>query len=579
MGVMAPAWNGRPKALDSAASVIVMEAACAENSGGEALLGVSGQILGNLLVDLEEIAEWRRWWERVSASDDRVLFMMTKLGPRASWRYLAGYVKRKWGGARAHQGGLRPPMTLHDLEAHLNLLRRIETEGHGVAGKLARARARIARAEVWKEVYVAATIMRQALSGGVDGGVDDIQEMDLLGPPLDASEEVCSALVELAGRRRERVRAEAELCRPPSLGQQRWLPRVGAAAGGIFAVGMGYAYSARFVTMADAARMLLLDNMSELARYLVDDLLWPRFRERPNVVSKAEFEMEQRCLWNLLEEWQKESRMAENAEAMPLKIETKAAEEKVMEEVMREFESKAGSPWESALSLKGSSLTTLLLIQMQKLKVDSTGAMLSLDQVLKANELTTMITASIPAFIGCWLLAGAARWAIFQLPYSLGLVGDRNAEREEGFVSLRASLRVALSRIERGLLRAIPAESLPESSPVSARIQADFGPMQDIEVGRLLMHVLAMCSLSGCIRGGGTDHLGAEAEKGPTWSAYRSLWGTFIGRGRELSLGPEEAASFREDLYDLVHPSLSLEKKLRTCNRMARTYACFSNER
>jgi len=293
-------------------------------------------------------------------------------------------------------------------------------------------------------------------------------------------------------------------------------------------------------------------------------------------VSKADFEMEQRCLWNLLEEWQMEKRGTKVAE----KIETKEAEERVMEEVMREFESKAGSPLSSALS--GSNLATLIFIQMQKLKVDSTGTMLSLDQVLKANELTTMVTASIPAFIGCWLLAGALRWAVFQLPWTLGLVGDKELEREEGVASIRASLRVALSRIERGIGLAIdlPAaeDSLVSASSPTPLGVTDFGPMIDVEVGRLLMQVLALCYLSGCVRS--SDHAGGtDASGGGQKRSRTRLWETVIGRGGELSLGPEEAASFREDLSDLVHPSLSLTLKLRTCNRMARTYACFSNER
>ena len=52
-----------------------------------------------------------------------------------------------------------------------------------------------------------------------------------------------------------------------------------------------------------------------------------------------------------------------------------------------------------------------LNLQVQKLKVDTGAAMLELDQILKANELSIALVAAIPALIiaslGLW---GIVRW-------------------------------------------------------------------------------------------------------------------------------------------------------------------------
>jgi hypothetical protein len=71
-----------------------------------------------------------------------------------------------------------------------------------------------------------------------------------------------------------------------------------------------------------------------------------------------------------------------------------------MELMMRRYEAELRSPLRG---LVGGDLARCLLIQVQKLKVDTESAMLEMDQVLKANELSISLVAAVPAF----LLAGA----------------------------------------------------------------------------------------------------------------------------------------------------------------------------
>lgn len=63
---------------------------------------------------------------------------------------------------------------------------------------------------------------------------------------------------------------------------------------------------------------------------------------------------------------------------------------------MRSYESELKSPlWNTFTG----QLPRALLIQVQKLKVDTESAMLQLDQILRANELNVALIAAIPAII------------------------------------------------------------------------------------------------------------------------------------------------------------------------------------
>lgn len=63
---------------------------------------------------------------------------------------------------------------------------------------------------------------------------------------------------------------------------------------------------------------------------------------------------------------------------------------------MRCYENELKNPIKNALF---GQLARTLLVQVQKLKVDTEGALLQLDQILRANELNMAFIAAIPALI------------------------------------------------------------------------------------------------------------------------------------------------------------------------------------
>ena len=83
-----------------------------------------------------------------------------------------------------------------------------------------------------------------------------------------------------------------------------------------------------------------------------------------------------------------------------------------MARLMRAYEAELRNPIRSFL-LPGGQLARCLLIQLQKVKVDSAGALLEMDQVLRANELSLAATAAVPALAAVWLLGIGARRALF----------------------------------------------------------------------------------------------------------------------------------------------------------------------
>ena len=78
-----------------------------------------------------------------------------------------------------------------------------------------------------------------------------------------------------------------------------------------------------------------------------------------------------------------------------------------MDLMMRSYESELKKP---IRNLVGGDLARALLIQVQKLKCDTESAMLEIDQILRANELTISFVAAVPAFI----IAGGTLFGLFR---------------------------------------------------------------------------------------------------------------------------------------------------------------------
>ena len=77
-----------------------------------------------------------------------------------------------------------------------------------------------------------------------------------------------------------------------------------------------------------------------------------------------------------------------------------------MDILMRTYESELKRPLQNMIN---GQLARALLIQVQKLKVDTESAMLELDQILRANELNVALIAAIPAI----LVAGGILYFVF----------------------------------------------------------------------------------------------------------------------------------------------------------------------
>ncbi|KAJ4978366.1 hypothetical protein NE237_009146 [Protea cynaroides] len=77
------------------------------------------------------------------------------------------------------------------------------------------------------------------------------------------------------------------------------------------------------------------------------------------------------------------------------KFQENPSDHEMMEIVMARYEKELMHPIQSLL---GGELARALLIQIQKLKLDTETAMLELDQILKANEINFAILAALPAF-------------------------------------------------------------------------------------------------------------------------------------------------------------------------------------
>lgn len=81
-----------------------------------------------------------------------------------------------------------------------------------------------------------------------------------------------------------------------------------------------------------------------------------------------------------------------------------------MARLMRTYEEELRYPVKNLLS---GHLARCLLIQLQKVKVDSSSALLEMDQVLRANELSLAATAAVPALAAVWVLGIGAKRLFF----------------------------------------------------------------------------------------------------------------------------------------------------------------------
>eukprot|EP01024_Parvocaulis_polyphysoides_P013781 TRINITY_DN15430_c0_g1_i1.p1 TRINITY_DN15430_c0_g1~~TRINITY_DN15430_c0_g1_i1.p1 ORF type:complete len:304 (+),score=20.76 TRINITY_DN15430_c0_g1_i1:124-912(+) len=126
--------------------------------------------------------------------------------------------------------------------------------------------------------------------------------------------------------------------------------------------------------------------------------LFSTFRKRQGIVSQQDLQADLNSLKRMLNDF--EDDMSKSGllklSAGELGEGDRSSMGSGMEMVMLVYEKQLRNP---ILNLINGQLARAMLIQVQKLKVDTESAMLQLDQILRANELNVALVAAIPAFL------------------------------------------------------------------------------------------------------------------------------------------------------------------------------------
>ena len=197
-----------------------------------------------------------------------------------------------------------------------------------------------------------------------------------------------------------------------------------------------------------------------------------------------------------------------------------------MQIMMHSYEKELKNPIRNLVT---GNLMRSLLIQVQKLKVDTESAMLEIDQILKANELNISLLAAVPAFlIGGSVLVGFGRM----------LAPSPPDPRREALPA-----RIAMIDAERALETLEGAEK-------------SFELMHDENSRKSLSHAEGMVAFR-LAQAYAEAEILFNAHKGVLYTSTRDEW-----------------AQLRGDLLGLAAPGPVLDK-LRKCARMRSTYSIY----
>ncbi|PRW56115.1 Nuclear control of ATPase [Chlorella sorokiniana] len=199
-----------------------------------------------------------------------------------------------------------------------------------------------------------------------------------------------------------------------------------------------------------------------------------------------------------------------------------------MELVMRTYEREMQRPLRN---LVGGELVRALLIQVQKLKVDTASAMLEMDQILKANELSISLLAAVPAF----LIAGTSLYYLGRM-----VTPTPPDPRREAL-----PVRMALVEVERQLEHVATAE---EAAAAAAEAEPADAAVEVAEQRGLFAYRLAV----------------VYEEARQLFRRHRGL----------IALGGSEWPNIRADLLELASPG-GVDSRLRVAQRMMRSYTVF----
>ena len=133
--------------------------------------------------------------------------------------------------------------------------------------------------------------------------------------------------------------------------------------------------------------------------------LFNTFRARPSIVSLDEYEADRDSLKRMLQSFKTDVQTKSKIPS-ELKVAVDNPDNlEGLEVMMHCYESELKRPIKN---LVAGDLMRSLLIQVQQMKVNTESAMLEIDQILKANELSISLVAAVPAF----LMGGACLYAV-----------------------------------------------------------------------------------------------------------------------------------------------------------------------
>lgn len=133
--------------------------------------------------------------------------------------------------------------------------------------------------------------------------------------------------------------------------------------------------------------------------------LFNTFRARPSIVSLEEYEADRDSLKRMLQSFKTDVQTKSKIPS-ELKVAVDNPDNlEGLEVMMHCYESELKRPIKN---LVAGDLMRSLLIQVQQMKVNTESAMLEIDQILKANELSISLVAAVPAF----LIGGAGLYAV-----------------------------------------------------------------------------------------------------------------------------------------------------------------------
>eukprot|EP01038_Epipyxis_sp_PR26KG_P012394 gene12394-16624_t len=242
----------------------------------------------------------------------------------------------------------------------------------------------------------------------------------------------------------------------PSNNERYWLRNIVLIGGGLYLtkllVSMSISYELQ--TMIKLATDYLKNAIKERIIEPITDLkneLLNTIRRRDGMVSREDLDQSRKALERMLDDFSKTATGSSkilsymtsiggssyrnsnppNLQSPPLTI----TQEQAMDTLMHSYEKELQSPIRGILF---GSLMTAMLIQMQKLKVHTEAAMLTMDQILASNELTIACTAAMPAVVVLGTIVYYSYRALFSRRSSLS-------------GTITAHFRLILADVERSL--------------------------------------------------------------------------------------------------------------------------------